>query len=201
MIFLYSGTPGSGKSLHVAERIVNLNRMKIPVISTVEINTVYLKNPDIYYYLDIFDLSIEFLENFSEDYISSHPSNRYREGFMYLIIDECQMIFNSRDFMKSDRRDWLKFFSTHRHMGYNIILVSQFDKMLDKQIRCLIETECIHRSLQSWGKFGNFLKLLHIKPFLSVSCYYPLHIVTGREFFFGCKKRFRLYDSHQNFKR
>ena len=38
MILLYSGTPGSGKSLHVAERLYHLLRAGRPVICNFNIN-------------------------------------------------------------------------------------------------------------------------------------------------------------------
>ena len=58
-----------------------------------------------------------------------------------VIIDECQIIFNCRDFGRKDRGAWVTLFSQHRKLGFNFILITQNDRMLDKQIRALVETE------------------------------------------------------------
>ena len=41
-----------------------------------------------------------------------------------------------------------------------MILISQSDRMLDRQIRALIETEVRHRKLNNYGFGGMFLTLL-----------------------------------------
>ena len=46
---------------------------------------------------------------------------------------------NCRDFGRKDRNAWVTFFSQHRKLGFNIILITQSDRMLDKQIRSLVE--------------------------------------------------------------
>ena len=38
----------------------------------------------------------------------------------------------------------MTFFSQHRKLGFNIILITQSDRMLDKQIRSLVEDEVKH---------------------------------------------------------
>ena len=43
MIYLYSGTPGSGKSLHTARVIYQSLRVGIPVVANFEINTEKIK--------------------------------------------------------------------------------------------------------------------------------------------------------------
>lgn len=45
-------------------------------------------------------------------------------------------------------------------LGFNVILISQSDRMLDRQIRALIETEVRHRKLNNYGFGGMFLTLL-----------------------------------------
>ena len=46
MIYLYSGTPGSGKSLHTARVIRNTLMFNKPVIANIPINTSLCKHPD-----------------------------------------------------------------------------------------------------------------------------------------------------------
>ena len=40
-------------------------------------------------------------------------------------------------------------FSQHRKLGYRVILIAQFDRMLDRQIRSVLEYEYIHRKVRT----------------------------------------------------
>ena len=97
------------------------------------------------------------------------------EDSILLIIDEAQMLFNPRDWNAKDRIEWLKFFQVHRHFGFSIILVSQSDMMLDKQIRALIEYEEIHRKVSNYGIRGYLLMLLMLSPALLKEYLKQLH--------------------------
>lgn len=197
MINLYSGTPGSGKSLHCSRTIKRLNNSRIPIITNILINKKFLRYPQLYIYVPFDRLNTQFLKNFYYSYLQFTKKDRLKENSIYLIIDECQMIFNSRDYSKSDRRDWLKFFSIHRHLGYSVILICQFDKMLDKQIRALIENEFIHRRLGNCGFFGQIVETLFFrrKIFLILCFWYPLHMHLYTEWCFGHRRLYRLYDT------
>ena len=72
-----------------------------------------------------------------------------KEGQTLVVIDECQVKFNSRDFGKKDRMDWVVFFTQHRKYGFDpFILIAQYDRMIDRQITCLIESEHKHRKVE-----------------------------------------------------
>lgn len=198
MISLYSGTPGGGKSLHVAEKIKYLNMRRVPILTNVQINTKYLKYPDLFFYIDLYDFSPSFLVSWWVQ--NKEIYNISREGDVLIIIDECQRIFNSRDYNVSGRRAWLDFFSIHRHFCYNIILVAQWDNMIDKQIRALIEMEVKHRRMWTMGKFGKICEIIAMrKLFIVVECYYNLHIKTGSYITIGRRSLYKLYDTHSVF--
>lgn len=200
MIYLYSGTPGSGKSLHSARTIYYCLLRKKPVIANFDINRKYIKNPKSFYFLDNESLTPEYLIDFSKQYFSSR---NIREGELTVIIDECQMMFNARDWNKADRSGWNKFFQVHRHLGYDVILIAQFDRMIDRQIRSLIEYEYIHRKVTNMGWRGILLSLLMFSPklFVSVKVWYPMKEKVGSEFFKAKKKYYRLYDTYLSFEK
>ena len=145
MIKLFSGTPGSGKSLHTAEKIYYALRAGRPVICNFDINREFVKGRRgrkcDFTYIANDQLSVEFLLSLSTSYFSNH---RMREDWILLVLDEAQLLFNAREWGQNGRKEWLSFFSQHRKYGYEIILVAQFDRMLDRQIRSLIEYEFIH---------------------------------------------------------
>ena len=123
MIYLYSGTPGSGKSLHVARVIRNTLLLNKPVLANIPINTGRIRHSERFIYVPDARLRPSALVEYSQ----KHFENRtVKEGEILLIIDEAQRLFNARDWSKSDRAAWNEFFQLHRHFGYDIILVAQF---------------------------------------------------------------------------
>lgn len=197
MIYLYSGTPGSGKSLHTADKLYWRLRAGKPVIANFTFRWQDCgKNPH-YLYINNMDLTPERLINFSRNWFACH---KFHEGAITLVIDESQILFNSRDWNAAGRGDWLSFFTQHRKYGYDVILVAQFDKMLDRQIRALIEYECIHRKVSNFGIWGKIFSFFAGgKLFVCVKVWYPMKEKVGSEFFRAKKKYYRLYDSYADF--
>lgn len=65
MIYLYSGTPGSGKSLHTARMIsdyCNSRRDRL-IFTNFEVNPTGLKHPERLIYIPNKELSVSFLED------------------------------------------------------------------------------------------------------------------------------------------
>ena len=117
-----------------------------------------------------------------------------------MIIDEAQLLFNSREWQNVSRQGWLSFFSQHRHYGYDVILVAQFDRMLDRQVRCLIEYEEVHRKVSRFGYIGFFIGLFTGgNLYVAVKRWYPIKERVEGNFFFGNKKLFAIYDSYNHF--
>ena len=156
-IIFYSGTPGSGKSLHVARNIYNrLVYAKMPVICSFPVDLNYISKNGKRKIGEFIYLPYEKITpQYFYDYALEH-NVKGKESQVLVIIDECQLLFNPREFNRSDRLEWIKFFTQHRHLGYDFILVSQFDLLVDKQIRCLFEFDIKHRKLNNYG-IGRFL--------------------------------------------
>lgn len=200
MIYLYSGTPGSGKSLHVSAVIYHMLRLNRPVICNFPINLKLVKNPAQFYYFDNSELNAELLEGFATSYWKN-AGRIPKEGHLTVVIDEAQMIFNSRSWDAAGRMEWLRFFQIHRHLGFDVILVSQFDRMLDRQIRCLIEYELIHRKVSNMGWKGILLSVLMLSPKLHVcvKIWYPMKEKVDSYFFRVRRRYYRLYDTFGGF--
>jgi len=198
MIYLYSGTPGSGKSLHVAQKVVTrLKMLKKSVISTFDVDIEYIsKKGKIklgeFTYVPITELTPKFLYEYA---FKNHKKGK--EGQTLVIIDECQIIFNPRDFGRADRMGWINFFTQHRHLGYDFILVSQFDRLIDRQIRSLFEYEIKHRKINNRG----LLWMLPVKTFVAITYWYGVKERISSQFFIYKKKISRIYDSYTMFDR
>ena len=116
------------------------------------------------------------------------------------MIDESQILFNSRDYGRKDRAGWLSFFTQHRKLGYEVILVAQFDRMLDRQIRALVEYEYRHRKVSNYGVVGFLMSAVFLgNLFVSVKIWYPMKEKVGSEFFIAKKKYYSLYDTFSLF--
>ncbi len=197
VIYLYSGTPGSGKSLHTARDIRDHLRIrKLPVICNFAINE-RTPNYRLFRYVSNADLHPSDLMEFARGFWGKKP---VREDSILLVIDEAQLVFNSRSWSQGERMEWVSFFSQHRHFGFKVILIAQFDRMIDRQIRCLIEIEVNHRKLGNMGLKGLLLSLpFRGRLFAAVSYYYGLKEKVGFEWLLPRKAYFRMYDSYNRF--
>lgn len=181
MISLYSGTPGSGKSFHIADKVANgalvgrqyicnfpvdLEDFSIRLIfrlmakhkcfeklfSKIPHHITHRKIKAPPIYLDTSDITVKWLIDYAEQ---NHSVGK--EGQTTVVIDEAGIKFNCRSFSDKDRQPWLDFFAKHRHYGFDFILISQSDRQLDRQIRYCIEQEYKHYKLANFNWFGRFL--------------------------------------------
>lgn len=198
MIYLFSGTPGSGKSLHVARLIYDTLRFRrLPVVANFDINPGVRGYRERFAYRPNDLLTPSWLRGFAASYWDGRP---VREDSILLVIDEAQLVFNARSWSASQRMEWVSFFSQHRHMGYKVVLIAQFDRMIDRQIRCLVEIEEKHRRLDRFGLKGKLLSLpFGGRLFCSVSYYYGLNEKVGTSWYLPRRRYFRLYDSYNAF--
>ena len=118
------------------------------------------------------------------------------------MLDECQLLFNAREWDAKGRKEWLSFFTQHRKYGYDVILVAQFDRMIDRQIRSLIEYEQVHRKVSNFGVWGKLFSLFSLgKLFVAVKVWYPMKERVGAEFFKANKRYYSLYDTYKHFEK
>lgn len=192
MIYLYTGSPGSGKSYHVARDIYNrLTKHKHKrVIANFKIDVSMIKKcKGEFIYKDNSELTVEYLLEYARE---KHVMGI--ENQTLLVIDEAQVKFNSRDWQinRDERMKWIEFFSQHRKLGYNVIMITQFDRMIDRQIRSLVEYEVKHRKVNNF-KIG---KLLPVTTFACVTYWYGVNEKIEVEFIFYRKKYSSIYNSY-----
>lgn len=195
MIELYSGTPGSGKSLHVAKIIYNRLNMKTKnnnVIANFPINEKMIKKKKSnFIYLDNSELTPNYLINYAKENHQIGVENQ-----CLVVVDECQIIWNSRDWQQNQRMEWIEFFTQHRKYGYNFIAIAQNDRMIDRQIRSLFEYNVIHRKVNNF-KIGT---LFPFPLFIAVTYWYGVKEKLSSEFFIYRKKWSKFYNSFKSFK-
>lgn len=202
MIFLYSGTPGSGKSCHQAEDILDyIGYRDVAILANYEVNQDLLKakayKTSEFHYVPNENITPDYLKQFSKDFFSRY---RFREGRIRLYVDEAQIIFNAREWDMKGRKEWIKFFTQHRKYGYDIYMIAQFDRMIDRQIRSLIEYEYKHRKLSNAGLKGKAVSVaMGGNTYLAIKYWYPMQERLGAEVHHIRKKYYELYDSYKDF--
>lgn len=191
-IMLYSGTPGSYKSYHAVKYSIDWLKRGGNLITNFPL--LYQKRvkkiKGVYEQIDNMTLTIDYLVNFA---IKHHKKGVKAQTL--LVIDEASIKFNAREFSNKDRLDWIKFFANHRHFNFDVILIAQQDRMIDRQIRSLIETEYKHRALKSYGFLGFFLNLFFRGCFMVVEYWYPVRTRVGSSFGVFRKKIANCYDT------
>ena len=203
-VYLYSGTPGSGKSLHAASEVrFALNRHSPrPVVGNFPISPdARVRHPDMYTYRGNWELSPQWLYDFATDWWESHPGT-FREDFILLVIDECQLLFNSREWSAKDRLAWLEFFSQHRKYGYKVLFVAQNAKMVDNQFRMLIEYDVIHRKMSNAGLVGWLMSIPFAgRLFVHVTYFFQQNERLSASWYVARRADMRLYETHRRFER
>lgn len=192
--FLYTGTPGSGKSLHMAKLLYWQIKMKRPCVANFDVNRDMFRDTSTFSYVPNNELTPEKLEQIAVEYFKDHE---FKEGTLKLFIDEAQCIFSSRLWRETGRDAWIRFFTQHRKLGYDVYLVCQHHEMIDKQIRSLVEYEVSHRKVNNVGLFGKCVSFIFLgHPVVcAVTRWYGQKMRLGAEWLLGTRKYYRLYDT------
>lgn len=211
MIELFSGTPGSGKSFHATQKMYYLLRSRKNVICNYDISLDACRKNFFQFwlskilridckgskkigrfeYLNNQELTVSYLKEYARKY-----HNRRKEGQTTVFIDECGIMFNPRTFAQKDRIEWIEFFSLHRHYGFDFVLISQSDRMLDRQIRAFVEYEHKHRKANNFGIGGVILGLLCMgSVFVDVKLWYGLREKVGSQWIRYSPRIASLYDT------
>lgn len=247
MILMYTGTPGSGKSLDVARDIYRkiINGQNV-ICCNMKVHYDYIcKHPQKekinsfsrkFFKKDIFSstnrLNVGSLESITLDELT--PEYLYEYAFQNhvkgvedqttLFIDEAQNKFSpgaikfARALNPRFLLDWQEFFTVHRHLGYRICFITQYDKLLDLTIRSVCEYNVVHRKLNNIMRalFDNNLVVTIVtipiqilfflyffvtkkQAFIRIVYYYGVKLKMESEMFFFDKKYQSVYDSYNYF--
>ncbi len=150
-------------------------------------------------------LYLDGLYGYAVQFHKRNPRGQIIENQTILVIDECQELFNSRSWNRSDRLEWCSFFRQHRKYGYDVYLISQDDKVIDKQIRSILQYEWEHRCVNNYKFLGRIMGFLAGgKLFVWVKRMYGIkgkEAKIGSKFFSGQPRYYAFYDSYKTFTR
>ncbi len=179
MIYMFSGTPGAGKSLDVARTIkIWLNRKK-RVISTMNVDTrlCFLNFVSKFIFeltrgkVLIFDTENPLAKNFTyiniyevtPDFLIEYAITHHKKGVekqTLIVLDECVSIFSPEKCVGQFWLEWQHFFQYHRHLGFEVILVPQSTALLARKVKEFAEFEVRHRAMKNANLFMTIVSKL-----------------------------------------
>lgn len=196
-IKLRSGTPSSGKSYTSIEDILTYLYKGKYVISNFALNFTardlkrgYDKR---FFYVPNKELTVEYLIIFA---IEHGMIEAMQEDQTLVVIDEAGGRFNVVQPKKSDIQEWADFFSQHAKLGFSFVLIAQKDRMINRAILPMIETEVKHRKVNNFKWF----KYLPFTLFLDIEYWYINKTKMQAHYHFYLKSvanrynRFKLFD-------
>ena len=120
MLYLFTGVPGSGKTLNVVSMLAKRKDFKNRPL-----------------FIDgIPDLKIPHEEIPEGESIKTWP--KWAPDGAIIVVDECQRIFRPRS-SSSAVPDYVAELETHRHRGLDFLLITQHPRLIDVHLRSLIE--------------------------------------------------------------
>ena len=138
MIICFQGTPGSGKSYDVVKKIHdNLKKGRVVYTNVDGMNDEDCRaNLQHILGFDDYEMSRQliWLESHQIKDFWNHCKDR-----SLIVIDEIQNFFSNRDWNSDANKGFCTWASTHRHNGYDLIMVTQHIERVDKAVVALVQ--------------------------------------------------------------
>lgn len=151
-IVAFTGTPGSGKSYDAVSKIIDNLRMGRMVFTNIR----GLNEPQclrmIQMLTGLSDCWLEHYLHFFDDVQAQSFWDHVPPGSM-IVLDEVQNLFNARDWQSRKNVMFNAWASTHRHLGFELILITQSIMRLDTAVRALVEWTYLYRKMNFFGSF------------------------------------------------
>lgn len=212
MIIGFVGTPGSGKTYDAVKKILenlrrgrvvctNIDGMDDPICQRLIKDRLNI--PD-----DEFDRQFIFLSR--EDVESFWIPRKVNAGTemeyetmiappgSLIVLDEVHKNFSNRDWSSDKNKGFAEWASTHRHQGYDVMLITQDIEKVDKHVRSLLEWTYFYRKVNFLGSLVSkkYIRYSYVgddhhgKPIASNTYTYDSEV-------FGCYKSYVTKDAKE----
>jgi zona occludens toxin (predicted ATPase) len=152
MIYFFTGTPGSGKTYEAVKMIFDELRKGKRVYTNID----GMEHPDcqealrVMSGLDRFEFSERFIHfGFDRNVIENFWE--HCEPNSLIVIDEVQKFFSNRDWASDKNKGFGDWASTHRHEGYDLVIITQAAARIDSAVRDLVEWNYVFRKINFFG--------------------------------------------------
>ncbi|BCS53914.1 zonular occludens toxin domain-containing protein [Geobacter sp. SVR] len=150
MIIAFVGTPGSGKTYEAVKKIVDNLKLGRKVYTNID----GLEQ----------DACREMIKNLTgmDDYTLSHHLHHLTKAETFefwnvapnkslIVLDEVHKWFSNREWDSKKNKEMADWASTHRHYGYDVVLITQAVNKIDSHVRSLIEWSYVYRKVNFLG--------------------------------------------------
>lgn len=188
MISCYEGLPGAGKTYDAMRKLLDNLSQGRRILTNISGPDQEEKQEIIKHFLNFEDSQLKEKLVALPDHQVTEFWNHTNPGDL-VIIDEAQNFFNSRDWQTKANRAFGKWASEHRHLGVDLILITQNVERIESSVRSLIEFTYRYKKL---NMFGNLVKKKYIR-----FCYYgPTLDQIGQKTCSYDPKIFKCYKSY-----
>lgn len=150
MIIGFAGTPGSGKTYEAVRKILdNLQWGRIVFTNIEGINDPPCLEM-IKSYCGLSDLALKKQLHFLEEGQITDFWMHVIPGSL-IVLDEVQKVFGSREWQTAKNNAFASWASTHRHNGFDVVLISQAVERIDSAVRALFEWTYVFRKVNFFG--------------------------------------------------
>lgn len=150
MIICFEGTPGSGKSYEAVRKITDNLKLGRTVYTNIDGIDLQNNRESIKSYCGLSDYELEtrliFMPHFQINEFWLHV----KKGSV-ILIDEVHKWFSARDWASEKNKGFAEWASTHRHEGFDVILITQKLEKIDSHVRSLIEWTYRYKKLNMFG--------------------------------------------------
>lgn len=167
MIAFFTGTPGSGKTYEAVEKIVFNLKTGRKVYTNIDgmeddRHQEALKNlaglNDLQFFEQFHHLG-SYVNKEKEPDLENDPDGKinlawfwkYCEQGSLIVMDEVQKIFGCRDTRMKHNADFSDWASTHRHNGYDLMIITQNAERVEVGVRSLTEWNYVFRKVNFFG--------------------------------------------------
>jgi zona occludens toxin len=150
MIIGFAGTPGSGKTYEAVSKIIDNLRWGRIVYTNID----GMSDPQclemIKCYCELSDLALMKQLHFLQDDQLADFWMHVTPGAL-IVLDEVQKVFSSREWQSAKNNAFASWASTHRHNGFDVVLISQAVERIDSAVRALLEWTYVFRKVNFFG--------------------------------------------------
>ena len=150
MISCYEGLPGAGKSYDAMRKLLDNLAQGRRILTNISGPDQEAKQEIIKHFLNLDDSQLKNnLVALQDDQVTQFWDHT-KPGDL-IIIDEAQNFFNARDWQTKSNREFGKWASEHRHIGVDLILITQNVERIESSVRSLIEFTYRYKKLNMFG--------------------------------------------------
>lgn len=150
MIIGFVGTPGSGKTYEAVKKLLDNLKLGRVVYTNIDglDDDVHREFIKLYCGLDDYKLGrqLRFLTNAEMQCFWTIV-----EPGSLIMIDEVHKLFSNRDWASDSNKGFTEWASTHRHHGFDVVLITQDIEKIDKHARSLLEWSYFFRKINFFG--------------------------------------------------